>query len=258
MDPERWQKLKEPFYAALNLTAEERSAFLQKQFGQDPELCREIETLLQAHQNASTFMESSAFEQVQFNSVDVTPLARVGPYRIVRKLGRGGMGVVYLAFRDDDVVKKRVALKLIRAGMTKESIEQRFFLERQALATLEHPNIARFLDGGFTDDGRPYYVMEYVEGEPIHRFCDSHRLTVRQRLRLFCRVCSAVHYAHQNLIVHRDLKPDNILVLPSGMPKLLDFGIAKIIRPELSPQDMIVTHEQLQVLTPADARAGRA
>ncbi|RMF67969.1 MAG: serine/threonine protein kinase, partial [Calditrichaeota bacterium] len=253
MDSARWKKLKEHFYAALELPSEERSAFLKKRFAGDPELLAEIEALLQAHENASTFIESSALERVQFDSVETPPLKEVGPYRIVRELGRGGMGAVYLAYRDDDVVKKRVALKVIRAGMAKEATKQRFFIERQALATLEHPNIARFLDGGFTDDGRPYYVMEYVEGEPIHRFCDSHRLTIQQRLRLFCRVCAAVHYAHQNLIVHRDLKPDNILVMSSGMPKLLDFGIAKILKPELSPRTMVMTREHLQVLTPAYA-----
>jgi serine/threonine-protein kinase len=256
MDPASWQKLKESFYAALDLPPGERSTYLEKLFANDPQSRAEIEALLQAHEKAGEFIEAPAFEQLQPGSPEPEPLTEkspIGPYRLLRELGRGGMGVVYLAVRDDEVVKKQVALKIIQAGMTKEIIARRFRAERQALATLEHPNIARFLDGGFTEDSRPYYVMEYVEGEPIHRFCDSHRLSIRQRLELFRRVCAAVQYAHQNLIVHRDLKPDNILVTPTGVPKLLDFGIAKMLKPELSPHTLMVTKERWQLMTPAYA-----
>jgi non-specific serine/threonine protein kinase/serine/threonine-protein kinase len=256
MSPSRWQKLKEPFYAALDLSPEDRLVFLDKHFGDDAQSRAEIEALLLAHEQAGEFIESPAFEQLQPIATEPEPLTEkspIGPYRLLRELGRGGMGVVYLAVRDDEVVKKQVAIKIIQAGVDTKTISQRFRTERQALATLEHPNIARFLDGGFTDDGRPYYVMEYVEGEPVHRFCDSHRLSIRQRLELFRQVCAAVHYAHQNLIVHRDLKPDNIMVTPSGVPKLLDFGIAKILKPELLPHTLMVTKERWQLMTPAYA-----
>lgn len=257
MDRASWQKLKEPFYTALGLSPEARSAYLEKHFADDPQSRAELEALLQAHEKAGEFIELPVFEKLLPRSTPkpepLTEASTLGPYRLLRELGRGGMGVVYLAVRDDEVVKKQVALKVIQGGMAKESIARRFRTERQALATLEHPNIARFLDGGFTDDGRPYYVMEYVAGEPIHRFCDCHRLTLRQRLELFRQVCAAVHYAHQNLIVHRDLKPDNILVTPAGIPKLLDFGIAKILKPELFPQTLMVTKERWQLMTPAYA-----
>ncbi|RMH21978.1 MAG: serine/threonine-protein kinase [Acidobacteria bacterium] len=158
---------------------------------------------------------------------------RIGPYRIVRLLGRGGMGAVYLAVREDEF-EQRVALKLIQSGLDSAEVIRRFHVERQILARLEHPNIARLLDGGTTGEGLPYFAMEYVEGEPLDRYCDRHGLTTRQRLELFLQVCSALEFAHQNLVIHRDLKPGNILVDASGTPKLLDFGIAKLLRADLS------------------------
>lgn len=255
MDPDRWQKLKESFYTALKLPVERREGYLQELFANDPQTHSEVSALLRAHENLGEFMASPALEQLEPMLSELTPsleATRIGPYRILRELGRGGMGVVYLAVRDDEVARKQVAIKIIQTGDNK-TISRRFRTERQALATLEHESIARFLDGGFTDDGHPYYVMEYVEGEPIDRFCDSQRLSIRQRLELFRQVCAAVHYAHQNLIVHRDLKPDNILVNSAGIPKLLDFGIAKILRPELSPHTLAVTSDRRMLLTPAYA-----
>ncbi len=153
---------------------------------------------------------------------------RIGPYRIEHLLARGGMGIVYLAVREDDF-RQRVALKLVQPELRTAEVLERFAEERQILAQLEHPHIARILDGGTTDDALPFFVMEYVPGRPIDRYCDERRLTLRQRLELFCEVCSAAHYAHQNLVVHRDLKPSNILVTAEGVPKLVDFGIAKIL-----------------------------
>ncbi len=167
---------------------------------------------------------------------------RVGPYRIERRLAAGGMGVVYLASREDDF-EQRVALKVVRrsrAGQdlpTTVEVLRRFIAERQILARLEHPNIARIFDGGTTDDALPYFVMEYVQGQPIDDYCEERKLSIVQRLELFLEVCAAVHFAHQNLVVHRDLKPDNILVTPAGMPKLLDFGIARILATEPGTQD---------------------
>ena len=175
---------------------------------------------------------------------------RLGSYRIEREIGRGGMGAVYLAVRADDEYKKRVAIKLIKRGMDTDFIVRRFRNERQILASLDHPHIARLLDGGTTDDGLPYFVMEYVEGHPIYRYCDQHRLTIIDRLKLFREVCAAVHYAHENLVIHRDLKPTNILVTAVGTPKLLDFGIAKLLNTDLSSQVSDPTTAAVRMMTP--------
>ncbi len=207
----------------------------------DPELRREVASLLSSAEGASSFMETPAFS-LHGECAETLPLPRsggdgeppedkepgrrIGPYRVERLLGRGGMGTVYLAVRVDEF-EKRVAIKVLKHGMSTGEIVRRFRHERQILAGLEHPNIAQLLDGGTTEEGLPYFVMEYVEGEPIDSYCDRHRLGVRQRLELFRKVCSAVHLAHQNLVVHRDIKPGNIMVSADGEPKLLDFGIAK-------------------------------
>src|SRR5690606_31971710 len=156
---------------------------------------------------------------------------RIGAYRIVREIGRGGMGQVLLAERADGQFEQRVAIKLLKRGMDSDAIHARFLRERRILAALEHPNVARLIDGGVADDGRPYFVMEYVEGLPITRYADEHRLDVDARLRLFSTVCTAIEHAHRNLVVHRDLKPANILVTAAGDAKLLDFGIAKALAP---------------------------
>jgi serine/threonine protein kinase/tetratricopeptide (TPR) repeat protein len=178
---------------------------------------------------------------------------RFGAYQVIREIGRGGMGAVYLAGRADDQFKKRVALKVLRADINAQEVLDRFRHERQILASFDHPNIAGLLDGGSTPNGEPYLVMDYVEGTPIDQYCDSHGLTVAERITLFRQVCSAVQYVHQNLIVHRDLKPSNILVTPDGVPKLLDFGIAKILKPEMMADMVNATRAEDRVMTPAYA-----
>src|SRR5207237_7185367 len=160
------------------------------------------------------------------------------------------MATVYLASRADDEFRKRVAIKLLAHGLIAEELVLRFRNERQTLAALEHPNIVRLLDGGTADDGLPYLVMDYVEGLPIDEYCDSRKLSTSERLMLFRTVCGAVHYAHQNLVVHRDLKPANILITPDGVPKLLDFGIAKLLRPEYAAPAIGITRTRMQPMTP--------
>jgi non-specific serine/threonine protein kinase/serine/threonine-protein kinase len=181
---------------------------------------------------------------------DVGPEGRIGPYRLIREIGHGGMGTVYLGVRDDDAFQKRVAIKVLKLGMDTETIVRRFRHERQILASLEHPYIAGLLDGGTTPDGRPYFAMEYVEGQPIVDYCDAHGLDTAARLELVRKVCAAVQYAHQNLIIHRDIKPANVLVTADGTPKLLDFGIAKLLNPELAGHTLAPTMPGLQMMTP--------
>ena len=178
---------------------------------------------------------------------------RLGPYRILRRLGAGGMGDVYLAERADDEYQQYVAIKVVRSGMFTPQIQSRLRMERQILASLQHPNIARLLDGGRAPDGTPYLVMEYIDGEPIDVYCDRHKLSLEARLQLIRTICGAVQYAHQNLIVHRDLKPNNILITPDGVPKLLDFGIAKLLDARVSAHTLAVTHFEYRVMTPAHA-----
>jgi serine/threonine protein kinase len=178
---------------------------------------------------------------------------RFGAYQVIREIGRGGMGAVYLAARADDQFKKRVALKILRADINAQEVLSRFRHERQILASLDHPNIASLLDGGSTPNGEPYFVMDYIEGTPIDQYCDSHSLSIPERITLFRQVCSAVQYVHQNLIVHRDLKPTNILVTPEGVPKLLDFGIAKLLKPEMMATMVNATRAEDRVMTPAYA-----
>jgi eukaryotic-like serine/threonine-protein kinase len=177
----------------------------------------------------------------------------IGPYKVIRSLGRGGMGEVFLAERADDQFRQQVAIKLVRRGLISRHVQNRLLQERQILASLDHPNIARLFDGGTTSDGTPYIVMEYVDGEPIDQHCDRHALDVEQRLRMFMQVCSAVHRAHQNLIVHRDLKPSNILVTKDGEPKLLDFGIAKLLDDRAMMHTLAVTQADVRVMTPDHA-----
>ena len=175
---------------------------------------------------------------------------RIGPYRVIRELGRGGMGTVSLAVRSDDAFQKRVAIKVLKRGMDTDAIVRRFRNERQILASLEHPYIAGLLDGGTTAEGLPYFAMEYVEGQPIDEYCDSRQLDTTARLQLFRKICAAVQHAHQNLIIHRDIKPANVLVTPDGTPKLLDFGIAKLLNPELGGQTLVPTLAGGQLMTP--------
>jgi non-specific serine/threonine protein kinase/serine/threonine-protein kinase len=175
---------------------------------------------------------------------------RVGPYRVLHELGRGGMGIVYLAVREGDRIQRRVAVKVLKRGMDTDDVLRRFEIERTVLAALNHPGVARLYDCGETDDGLPYFVMEYIEGLPIDKYCDVNRLDIDRRLALFRNVCLAVHCAHQNLIVHRDIKPSNIIVTAEGQPKLLDFGIAKLINPGLAMIAPGATAPELRVMTP--------
>jgi len=230
--PERWLQIDELLNQARERPVGDRPEVLDLACGDDRELRHEVESLL-AFDDHTAFLDGAAFS---VHAADPDIGRSIGHYELVRLLGRGGMGAVYLAARQDDY-RRQVALKLIKRGMDSDEIIRRFQNERQILADLDHPNIARLLDGGTTEDGRPYFVMEYIEGEPIDRYCDHHRLPTKERLLLFRQVCSAVQVSHQNLVVHRDLKPGNILVTKDGgVPKLLDFGIAKMVVPESAAQ----------------------
>jgi eukaryotic-like serine/threonine-protein kinase len=235
LTPEVWQRVREMLDHALNAAPEHRAAYLDEACADDPELRAEVESLLESYLRAGdTFLEGRAIEAAGFDGDAAdAPLEgqRIGPYLVVEEIGHGGMGVVYRAVRADDQFRKEVAIKVVRGGLSDELSNQRFKAERQILANLDHPNIARLLDGGAVD-GRPYVVMEYVQGVPMDEYCDARKLPIRARLELFRTVCSAVAYAHRRLVVHRDLKPGNILVASDGQPKLLDFGIAKIVDPE--------------------------
>ena len=220
----------------MELPPPDREAFLNGSCEGDDELHEELSALLSAHDTAGDFIEQPALVDVglianedQTNGSVAVTGQRIGSYQIIRELGRGGMGSVYLAARADESFDKQVALKLIKRGMDSDAIIKRFVMERQILANLDHPNIARLIDGGTTEDGLPYFVLEYVEGMTITRYCDQHKLNTIERVKLFRQVCAAVLFAHQNLIVHRDIKPRNIIVTEDGTPKLLDFGIAKIL-----------------------------
>jgi eukaryotic-like serine/threonine-protein kinase len=229
----RWQQAKEILDAALDLAPAARPEFLAESCGGDPALRREVESLLALEDAVGEFLTEPIFT-LRGEVLDEDPNVgrRVGPYRLLTQLGRGGMGTVYLAERADGLFEQAVAIKLIKRGMDSDEILRRFRNERQILANLAHDHIAKLYDGGTTDDGLPYFALEYVAGEPIDHYCDARKLSVTRRLELFRTVCLAVQVAHQNLIVHRDLKPANILVTADGTPKLLDFGIAKLLTPE--------------------------
>lgn len=233
MEPARWQRIKALVAAALELPPATRAAHVERECGDDTALHTEVMSLLAASDEADDFLETPAAAQLGDVLEEPKTLSwigrRVGAYEIVAEIGQGGMGEVYRAVRADDQFHKQVAIKLIRRGHDTAYFVARFKAERQILATLDHANIARLLDGGVTDEGLPYFVMELIEGKPIDEYCAEHRLSVRERLELFRTACAAVHFAHQRLVIHRDLKPGNILVTPGGEVKLLDFGIAKLI-----------------------------
>ena len=248
------QHLKELFHAAVELAPHDREAFLRTNCAKNDELHREVSALLAAHESAGDFIQQPAMVDVgliangeQPNTNAAVTGQQIGSYQIIRELGRGGMGSVYLAARADESFDKQVALKLIKRGMDSDAIITRFVMERKILANLDHANIARLIDGGTTEDGLPYFVLEYVEGTTITRYCDQHTLNTAERLKLFRQVCAAVQFAHQNLIVHRDLKPSNIIVTEEGAPKLLDFGIAKLLSEATSAE---ATATIARVLTP--------
>ena len=252
--PVTWIQVRDILDEVLQIPPEDRSRYLDKACPQ-PEFRRYVDSLILSYEKADEFLEQPALDQhaETWGEAESLPLwvgRRIGPYLIEKEIGQGGMGTVFQAVRADDEYQKRVAIKLVRGGFGSSSAIARFKAERQILAGLEHPNIARLLDGGRTEEGYPYLVMELVDGMPIDEYCDAHRLTIGQRLQLFRAVCDAVQFAHRNLVIHRDLKPGNILVTREGVPKLLDFGIAKL----LSPDSLSPTPEQtvgfMRMLTP--------
>jgi serine/threonine protein kinase/tetratricopeptide (TPR) repeat protein len=263
MTPERWQQVKALLGPVLELEPDQRPAFLDRACATDSSLRRDVEELLDSDEEVETeFLNEPQRLRLPWEPEpggDFSELAddwvgrRVGPYRIVEQIGAGGMGKVYRAFRADDQYRKQVALKALGAGQDSGLVIGRFKNERQILASLDHPNIARLHDGGTTAEGTPYFVMELIEGQPIDHYCDQHQLSITQRLGLFLLICSAVQYAHQRLIIHRDLKPSNILVTAEGVPKLLDFGIAKILDVETTSQLPEFTVAGLRLLTPGYA-----
>lgn len=230
MTPARWEKAGELFHEALELPGSERREWLRRVCAEDTEMLEEVESLLGSDSDGAGKILESQIKPAFTALVRATMPERAGPYRLVRELGRGGMGTVYLGERDDDEYQTKVAIKLVRRGMDTGIILNRFYRERQTLARLQHPNIARLLDGGTTAEGEPYIVMEFIEGEKITDYCQEHELTTGRRLELFLDVCKAVDYAHRQFVVHRDLKPGNILVDRTGAVKLLDFGICKLLQ----------------------------
>jgi serine/threonine-protein kinase len=234
MNPERWQRIEEIFGALVDLPADERESHLTRVCAGDEDLRLEVLSLLARDTSEEFIRNSIADVALSLASITAKPKddltgERIGPYRVTRLIGRGGMGAVYEAVRDDEQFRQQVAIKIIKRGMDMDFARDRFLRERQILASLDHPHIARLFDGGAAPDGLPYFVMEFVAGEPITDYCRRHRLSVNERLRLFRKVCSAVQHAHGKLVIHRDLKPSNILVTEDGTPKLLDFGIAKLL-----------------------------
>lgn len=248
MSDPNWSALQSVFDQALALPMSERESFLEKACRNDSELLDRVLALLAADGDDTKAGESLLDRALK--SDDALSGTTIGPWRLIEPIGSGGMGSVFLAERADGAFEQRVAMKIIKKGMDSANVVQRFEQERQILARLDHPNIARLLDGGITDDGRPCIAMEYVDGLPITRYSDEQRLTIDERLVLFVSVCRAVHAAHRNLIVHRDLKPSNILVTATGEIKLLDFGIAKLLDDTGNPD---MTKTGVSVHTPAYA-----
>ncbi len=251
MRPERWDEIQALFDRAADLPPGERRVFVAEIAERDAALGRELDELLSADADAGDFLADSPLPGPSRDIGPEPPIQpRVGPYRILRPLGEGGMSRVHLAVRDDDVYQKTVAVKVIRDGGRSRDLVRRFRTERQILAGLDHPNIAKLLDGGATDEGIPYFVMDYIEGRAIDEYADRAQLNVEERIGLFLEVCNAVEYAHRNLVVHRDLKASNILVTQEGVPKLLDFGIAKLLKPEAFPMAVQRTAVDVRPMTP--------
>jgi serine/threonine protein kinase len=243
LDPERWRKAEEVFGLAMEAAPEARERLVAEACGEDEALRQEVLSLLASADTATEYLSRVAIRAGIRPAQGAEALVgrTVGPYRLVRVLGRGGMGAVFLASRADHQFEKEVALKILPLGMTSPEAVRRFHRERRIVARLEDPRIARLLDGGVSEDGTPYFVMEYVDGEPLDEYCDAHRLSIARRLTLFLDVCDAVEHAHRHFIVHRDLKPRNILVSGEGSVKLLDFGIARILEPEDDEEDLTRT-----------------
>ena len=243
-----WERVREILALALEQDPGVRRDFIREACGTDSDLRAEIESLASHYESADSLLENSPAADLLSFGIDVMAGKRIGAWRIVRIIGQGGMAVVYLAERDDQDFRKTVAIKMVRPGPNAEEIYRRFRNERQTLAALDHPYIVRLLDGGSTAEGLPYLVMDYVEGLPVDQYCDQHELPIDTRLDLFRAICSAVHYAHEKQVIHRDLKPANILVTKEGIPRLLDFGIAKLLAPDLH-QTALVTRTNIRPMT---------
>ena len=245
---ERWQQVDGLFQQSSEMDPSRRIAFLNEACSDDLELQNEVERWL-AHADKTIGLLKTPVEEA---ARELTFIGRrIGSYVLLRVLGEGGMGKVFLAARADEQYQQFVAIKLMHAGLWQsETMLQRFQGERQILANLNHPNIGRLLDGGMTSDGLPYLVMEYVSGRPIDEYCREKRPSIKAKLELFRKVCLAVEYAHKNLVVHRDIKPANVLVTEDGTPKLLDFGIAKLLDPDAEGQMRPKTRLTERLMTP--------
>jgi serine/threonine protein kinase len=250
MNQDKWNKIEQIFEEALEKTPSERESFLKDACGDDKELFDEVLSLLQADSNVHSIFQSNAVDSLKLSDAFNYEGKIIGSYKILKQIATGGMGSVFLAERADGQFEQKVALKLVKPGINSVEIIKRFQAERQILARLQHPNIARLLDGGLSEDGHPYFTMEYVDGESIDKYCDNHKLSIDERLRLFIKVCSAIHYAHQNLVIHRDIKPGNILITKEGNVKLLDFGIAKVFTESDKQELTRMTRTGLFVMTP--------
>ncbi len=252
LTPTRLQQVRALFEAVLEASPDDVDAFLRDRAPDDTALRAEVQAVLAAHFRTGATLQSPISEEALAAAGERADWTgtRVGPYEVLRRIGMGGMGAVYEAVRADDQYEKRVAIKSLRRSIESDLALRRFRYERQILANLNHPNIAGLLDGGVTEEGQPYFVMEFVDGQPITQWCAEQRLDIRQRLVLFMQVCAAVQHAHQNLVVHRDLKPGNILVTPDGTVKLLDFGIAKLLREEEGSDQLPATQGGARVFTP--------
>ncbi|MEM7349654.1 MAG: serine/threonine-protein kinase, partial [Acidobacteriota bacterium] len=251
MGEERWQRMMEIFDRVTPLPPPDREAALRQACGDDTPLRQAVAALLEGDEEAATSFLADPSTETLLPESPPPSSGHLGPYRLLEVLGEGGMGTVFLAERDDGAFERQVAIKLIRRGMESTETLRRHRAERQILAGLDHPAIARLLDAGSTPEGSPYFVMEAVDGVPIDRFSET--VSINQRIALFLEVCHAVDTAHRNLIVHRDLKPSNILVTAEGQPKVLDFGIAKWLEPEAQPDAVDTTASWHRLLTPTHA-----
>ena len=246
--------LKAIFEKALSLDEVEREKYFKNLSSKEKKYIEEVRSLIDSYQSTEDFLEIASNQQeiFSFDKNQPHPLIgkRIGQYTIEKEIGIGGMGIVFTAVRADKEFKQKVAIKILKQGLTTKYLIKRFENERQILANLQHPNIAKLFDGGKTIDGLPYLVMEYIEGTPITEYCSNNNLNIEEKLKLFTTVCSAVQYAHQNLIIHRDLKPGNILVTAEGRPKLLDFGVAKLLDESLVQENIKLTQTKMMHLTP--------
>ncbi len=250
MDSDQWQKIGIIFEEALKLDEPERTEFLLNACEGDSEVLSEVRSLIDADTNVPSVLKGQASDAINIQPRKNYEGEIIGNYKIIKQIAEGGMGSVFLAERADGQFEQKVALKLIKPGMNSSEIIKRFQFERQILAGLQHPNIARLLDGGLTEENLPYFTMEYVEGENIDEYCNKNNLSINERLKLFEKVCNAIQYAHQNLVIHRDLKPSNIIIKKDGTVKLLDFGIAKVFAEDDSFEQSVLTRTGLFVMTP--------